>query len=71
MTITSGPIETPLLRSTAGPDPATPANYAAASALGRIGRPSEVAALIAWLLSDGSSYISGTTQVIDGGILYQ
>ncbi|OAA62525.1 NAD(P)-binding domain protein [Niveomyces insectorum RCEF 264] len=35
--------------------------------LGRLGQPSEVANLVEWLLSDGSSYISGTVQVIDGG----
>jgi len=33
----------------------------------RIGQASEVAELICWLLCDGSSYISGTVQSIDGG----
>jgi NAD(P)-dependent dehydrogenase (short-subunit alcohol dehydrogenase family) len=36
-------------------------------ALGRKGQPSEVAALVEWLLSDGSSFITGTSQYIDGG----
>jgi len=36
-------------------------------ALGRKGLPSEVANLVEWLLSDGSSYITGTVQNIDGG----
>lgn len=35
--------------------------------LGREGKASEVAELLAWLLCDGSSYISGTVQSIDGG----
>jgi NAD(P)-dependent dehydrogenase (short-subunit alcohol dehydrogenase family) len=35
--------------------------------MGREGRPSEVAELICWLLCDGSSYMSGTIQSIDGG----
>lgn len=36
-------------------------------ALGRKGLPEEVAHLVEWLLSDGSSYITGTVQNIDGG----
>jgi citronellol/citronellal dehydrogenase len=35
--------------------------------LGRMGRPEEVAALIAFLASDGGAYITGTTIVVDGG----
>lgn len=36
-------------------------------ALKRTGKPEEVANLIEHLLGDGSTYISGTAQVIDGG----
>ena len=35
--------------------------------LGRLGRPEEVASLIAFLASDGGAYITGTTIVVDGG----
>ncbi|KAF2019821.1 NAD(P)-binding protein [Aaosphaeria arxii CBS 175.79] len=35
----------------------------------RKGQPEEVAALIAWLLCDGSQYITGTVQIIDGGVM--
>jgi NAD(P)-dependent dehydrogenase (short-subunit alcohol dehydrogenase family) len=35
----------------------------------RKGQPEEVAALISWLMCDGSQYITGTTQIIDGGIM--
>jgi NAD(P)-dependent dehydrogenase (short-subunit alcohol dehydrogenase family) len=38
-------------------------------ALGRIGRPEEVAELVAWLASDGSSFATGTYYPIDGGYL--
>lgn len=35
--------------------------------LQRDGKPEEVAELIVWLLSEKSSYITGTVQSIDGG----
>ena len=35
--------------------------------LGRMGRPEEVGALIAFLASAGGAYITGTTIVVDGG----
>ena len=35
--------------------------------LGRVGRPEEVAATIAFLLSDDGGYINGATIQIDGG----
>jgi citronellol/citronellal dehydrogenase len=36
--------------------------------LGRLGRPEEVASLIAFLASPGGAYITGTTIVVDGGV---
>jgi NAD(P)-dependent dehydrogenase (short-subunit alcohol dehydrogenase family) len=40
------------------------------TALGRLGRPEEVATAIAFLLTDAASYITGTTLVVDGGLTY-
>jgi NAD(P)-dependent dehydrogenase (short-subunit alcohol dehydrogenase family) len=42
---------------------------ASAVPMGRLGRPEEVAATVAWLLSDHASFISGETISIDGGRL--
>ena len=39
--------------------------------MGRIGLPDEVAATVAWLLSDQASFITGATLAIDGGRLAQ
>jgi NAD(P)-dependent dehydrogenase (short-subunit alcohol dehydrogenase family) len=39
--------------------------------LGRAGRPEEVAALVAWLVSDEAGYVTGSSVVIDGGALQQ
>jgi len=36
--------------------------------LARWGRPEEVAAAIAWLLSDDASYVSGVALPVDGGV---
>jgi len=35
--------------------------------LGRLGRPEEVASLIAFLASAGGAYVTGTTIAVDGG----
>jgi NAD(P)-dependent dehydrogenase (short-subunit alcohol dehydrogenase family) len=37
-------------------------------ALGRIGEPAEVASVIAFLVSDDASYVTGTTLFVDGGL---
>lgn len=37
--------------------------------LGRMGQPDEAANIFAFLLSDEASYVTGSTYVVDGGIL--
>ena len=43
------------------------ASMSAGIPLGRVGLPSEIAATVAFLLSDGGGYISGATIQVDGG----
>ncbi len=42
---------------------------AAETAVGRIGDPREMAYLVAFLASSRSSYITGTTLLVDGGLV--
>ncbi len=57
-----GPIDTPMVKSKEAVQTLLPM-----IPLGREGQADEVAELICWLLCDGSSYITGTVQSIDGG----
>ena len=45
------------------------AQRAAETAVGRIGEPREMANLVAFLASDRASYITGTTMLVDGGLV--
>jgi 3-oxoacyl-[acyl-carrier protein] reductase len=45
------------------------AQRAAETAVGRVGDPKEMAYLVAFLASSRSSYITGTTMLVDGGLV--
>jgi 3-oxoacyl-[acyl-carrier protein] reductase len=45
------------------------AQRAAETAVGRVGEPREMAYLVAFLASGKSSYITGTTMLVDGGLV--
>lgn len=69
MTETMTPETSAMLTSGTGGNALNPAILGAGSApMGRAGRPEEVAALIVFLASDESSYISGQELVVDGAM---
>jgi len=66
-----GPIETPALENaglTAEQVKQVAAQFASEVPLGRRGQPEEVAAAVAFLASDESSYITGVDLAVDGGM---
>jgi NAD(P)-dependent dehydrogenase (short-subunit alcohol dehydrogenase family) len=63
-----GTIETPLLDGVIK-DAAFRAKVLSRTPIGRFGQPDEIAAIVAWLASAESSYVTGTTIYADGGRL--
>ncbi|MCK4520662.1 SDR family oxidoreductase [Candidatus Parcubacteria bacterium] len=66
--IAPGMIETPMIESVKQ-DPKTMEGMLARVPMHRVGKPEEVSNLVLFLASDESSYITGSTVVIDGGWL--
>jgi glucose 1-dehydrogenase len=63
-----GAVATPINLSTMN-DPALMNKLNAAIPLGRMAQPEEIGALVAFLASDGASYVTATTIFADGGIM--
>jgi 3-oxoacyl-[acyl-carrier protein] reductase len=67
-TIAPGPVATEMFYKDNPPDePATKA-FLAAIPVGRIGKPADVAAAVAFFVSDDASFITGQTLYVCGGL---
>ena len=63
-----GPVETPLLLRIFGDDPAAYERRRIHLPMGRLAKPREIVNAALFLASDESSYVNGTTFLVDGGL---
>src|SRR5436853_6934876 len=63
-----GPVETPLLLNIFGSDPAAFERRLVHLPMGRLAKPREIAQGALFLASDESSYVTGATFLVDGGL---
>jgi NAD(P)-dependent dehydrogenase (short-subunit alcohol dehydrogenase family) len=63
-----GSIRTPMLRAFAGGDEEALEKMGRRAPMARLGEPDEIAAAVAWLLSDASSFVTGSCLAPDGGV---
>ena len=62
-----GTIRTPMYERRIGTDPVVDARIAAATPVGRLGTPEDVAEAVIWLCSDAAAFVTGHSLVVDGG----
>jgi NAD(P)-dependent dehydrogenase (short-subunit alcohol dehydrogenase family) len=63
-----GPVNTPLLQELFAKDPERARRRLVHVPVGRFAEPEEIAAAVAFLASDDSSFITASTFIVDGGI---
>jgi NAD(P)-dependent dehydrogenase (short-subunit alcohol dehydrogenase family) len=68
--VSPGNVSTELLRNVLGSEEALD-GMSAAHPIGRIGCPEEIADTVIWLVSEQSSYCTGHSLILDGGLTAQ
>ena len=66
--LSPGPVSTPMLTELFAKDPERAARRLVHVPMGRFGQPEEIAAAVAFLASDDSSFITASNFLVDGGI---
>jgi NAD(P)-dependent dehydrogenase (short-subunit alcohol dehydrogenase family) len=65
--VSPGAVETELFDRFVGHDDQMKAGFAKMHPLGRVGKPEEIAAAVAFLFSDDATFITGQSLTVDGG----
>jgi NAD(P)-dependent dehydrogenase (short-subunit alcohol dehydrogenase family) len=66
-----GTIETPMVAAMLANEPEAMKDIVKAQAIGRLGKPEEIAAAVLWLCSPAASFIVGHALAVDGGYTAQ
>ncbi len=69
VSISPGTFETPMVVDSKPEERAQSESYAQMGALGRVGEPIEIARMMAYMVSDEASYLTGTDVLYDGGVI--